>query len=128
MNIVFALALACLMGCGIYLLMSRNIMRMILGISLLSAATNLLIFVAGRTGRTIPPVIESGLETLGADAANPLPQALILTAIVIGFALTAFVAALALQTYRSFGTMDGREVNAAEDLGSPFDDRDRRHD
>ncbi len=122
MNLIFAFALACLMGCGVYLLLSRNIMRMILGISLLSAATNLLLFVSGRTVRTVPPVIESGIETLGAEAANPLPQALILTAIVIGFALTAFVAALALQTWRSFGTLDGRNVNAAEELGTPFDD------
>jgi multicomponent Na+:H+ antiporter subunit C len=122
MNLIFALALACLMGCGVYLLLSRNIMRMILGISLLSAATNLLLFVSGRTGRTVPPVIESGIETLGADAANPLPQALILTAIVIGFSLTAFVAALALQTWRSFGTLDGGKVNAAEELGTPFDE------
>jgi multicomponent Na+:H+ antiporter subunit C len=52
-----------------------------------------------------------------------LPQALILTAIVIGFALTAFVAALALQTWRSFGTIDGRNVTTAEELGSPFDDK-----
>ena len=99
---------------------------MILGVSLLSAATNLLIFVAGRAGSTVPPVIESGVSTLGADAANPLPQALILTAIVIGFSLIAFTAALALQAFRSLGSLDAQDMDAAERLGNPFDEKEAR--
>ena len=126
MNLVYALAIASLMGCGVYLLLSRHIIRMILGVSLLSAATNLLIFVAGRAGSTVPPVIESGVSTLGADAANPLPQALILTAIVIGFSLIAFTAALALQAFRSLGSLDAQDMDAAERLGNPFDEKEAR--
>lgn len=126
MNLVYALAIASLMGCGVYLLLSRHIIRMILGVSLLSAATNLLIFVAGRAGSTVPPVIESGVSTLGADASNPLPQALILTAIVIGFSLIAFTAALALQAFRSLGSLDAQDMDAAERLGNPFDEKDAR--
>ncbi|MCF3932801.1 NADH-quinone oxidoreductase subunit K [Acuticoccus sp. M5D2P5] len=120
MNLVFSLAIAAIMGAGIYLVLSRNVMRIIFGVSLMSAGTNLLIFLAGGLQEIAPPVIEKGEEVLGTASANPLPQALILTAIVIGFSLVAFAAALALQVYRSDGTIDTREMTAAEDLGTPF--------
>ena len=64
-------------------------------------------------------MIAADISELGLDAANPLPQALVLTAIVIGFSLTAFFAALALQTYRRLGSVDLRQIDAAERLGSP---------
>ncbi|WP_108663176.1 NADH-quinone oxidoreductase subunit K [Acuticoccus kandeliae] len=123
MSLVYSLAIAAIIASGIYLLLSRNVMRIILGLSLLSAGTNLLIFLAGGLQAIAPPVIEKGVEMLPADAANPLPQALILTAIVIGFSLVAFAAALALQLYRATGTIDTAALTAAEDLGSPFTTR-----
>ena len=62
------------------------------------------------------------MQVLGPMAANPLPQALILTAIVIGFALVAFAAALALKAYRAIGTRRSpANMTDAEALGSPFD-------
>jgi multicomponent Na+:H+ antiporter subunit C len=121
MNLIYAFAIAAQMGCGVYLLLSRHVMRIILGVVLLSAATNLLIFVAGGLTHVAPPVIESGNQMLGLQSANPLPQALILTAIVIGFALVAFAAALVLKTYRAIGSLDTTGHNDAEALGSPFD-------
>jgi multicomponent Na+:H+ antiporter subunit C len=121
-HVFSALILAIIAACGVQLLLSRHILRTLLGITLLSAAANLIIFYAGRIGATTPPVIPHGDTSLSATAANPLPQALILTAIVIGFALTAFGAALALQTYRSIGTLDGRRIDDAERLGSPFEE------
>ncbi|RAI02345.1 cation:proton antiporter [Acuticoccus sediminis] len=127
MNLVYALAIAAIVGTGVYLVLSRNVMRIILGVSLLSAGTNLLIFLAGGVQATLPPVIEQGSDMLRADSANPLPQALILTAIVIGFALVAFSAALALQLFRTGGTIDTRELTAAEDLGSPFEPKGASH-
>jgi multicomponent Na+:H+ antiporter subunit C len=122
LHVFYALVLAIIAACGVQLMLSRHIVRTLLGITLLSAAANLMIFYAGRIGAKAPPVIPDGDTTLAATAANPLPQALILTAIVIGFALTAFGAALALQTYRSIGTLDGRRIDDAERLGSPFEE------
>lgn len=120
MNIVYAASIATIMGCGIYLLLSRHVVRIVFGIALLSAATNLLIFVAGRLRSTQPPVIESGVEVLDPLAANPLPQALILTAIVIGFALVSFAAALAFKAFGAIGSLDTRQMTDAEDMGSPY--------
>ena len=123
MHVFYALVIALIVACGVQLMLSRHIVRTLLGITLMSAAVNLIIFYAGRIGPAAPPVILVGETTLPLTAANPLPQALILTAIVIGFALTAFGAALALQTFRSIGTLDGRRIDDAERLGSPFDDQ-----
>ncbi|RUT28348.1 cation:proton antiporter [Arsenicitalea aurantiaca] len=120
MNLVYAAALAALMGCGLYMLLSRQVVRIILGIALISAAVNFVIFFAGRIGASVPPLIIEGETALGPDTANPLPQALVLTAIVIGFSLVAFAAALALKTYRETGTLDTRELGDAEALGSPY--------
>ena len=122
MHVFYAFVIALIVACGVQLMLSRHIVRTLLGITLISAAVNLIIFYAGRIGPDAPPVIAVGETTLPVTAANPLPQALILTAIVIGFALTAFGAALALQTFRSIGTLDGRRIDDAERLGSPFED------
>jgi len=69
----------------------------------------------GRLATGVPAVIGKS-----AEYGDPLPQALVLTAIVIGFSLTAFFAALALQTYRRLGSVDLRQIDAAERLGSPI--------
>ncbi len=126
MSLAYALAIACISACGVYLILSRHIMRILFGITLLSAAVNLAIFYAGRIVSTVPPVIPPGQSLLPAGAANPLPQALILTAIVIGFALVAFVAALSLSLWRSRGTLDTRDLGEAERLGTPFDNAEGR--
>lgn len=120
MNLVYAAGISAIMGCGLYLLMSRHVLRILLGVMTISATVNLVIFLSGRIGTNQPPVIRAGETVLEAGSANPLPQALVLTAIVIGFSLVAFVAALALQTFRATGTLDNSELNDAENLGSPF--------
>lgn len=126
MHLLYALAISVVIGCSLYLILSRHIVRIMLGVTMLSAGVNLVIFYAGRIVSSAPAVIAAGETTLAAEAANPLPQALVLTAIVIGFALTAFFAALALQAYRSFGSVDSRDIDAAERLGTPFD-HDKGH-
>ncbi len=126
MSLVYALAIAVIAACGVYLMLSRHAARILLGVALLSAAVNLVILYAGRIVSTVPPVIPGGETALSAEAANPLPQALILTAIVIGFALVAFVAALVLRLHRSIGTLDNRDLKDAERLGSPFFDKGER--
>ena len=117
---VYAATIALVAGAGIYMILAQNIVRIILGVALLAAAANLLIFLSGRLGSVSPPIIQQGAEALPAYAANPLPQALVLTAIVIGFALTAFAIALAVKAYKSLGTMDTSQMHDAEALGSPF--------
>ena len=69
-------------------------------------------------------MIESGMQVLDPIAANPLPQALILTAIVIGFALVSFAAALAFKAYTTIGSVNTGEMTDAEDMGTPYDKRE----
>lgn len=121
MSLIYAFAIASQMGAGVYLLLSRHVMRILFGVVLLSTAANLLIFVSGGLQFTAPPVIPEGSQTLDDISANPLPQALILTAIVIGFALVSFAAALVLKAYYALGSVFTDEQNDAEELGSPFD-------
>ncbi|MCM2504244.1 NADH-quinone oxidoreductase subunit K [Aureimonas altamirensis] len=126
MNLIYALAISALASCGVYMLLSRHVIRIIIGVAILSAAVNLVILYSGRIVSSLPPIMPADMSELGMDTANPLPQALILTAIVIGFALTAFASALALQLMRSNGAIDTRDLNDAERLGSPFDAEEHR--
>ena len=104
---------------AIYLLTSRHLIRLLLGIVLLSNAANLTIFTAGRITREIPPIIPAGLDVPAMATANPLPQALILTAIVISFSLFAFVLVLVYRAYEELGTDDSKEMRLAEPAESP---------
>lgn len=122
MSILDALAAAAIFGCGIYMVLSRNVVRLLLGLSLVGTAVNLMIFQTGRPASEQPPIIPPGATTLGSSA-DPLPQALILTAIVIGFALTVTLAALALRIHRAHGTLDSSVARPAERLGDPFAER-----
>ena len=120
MHLLYAFALSLIAACGLYLALSRHVISVIMGINLVSAAVNLVIFYSGRIVSSAPAIIPEGEQVLSPDAANPLPQALILTAIVIGFSLTAVLASIALQTWRRLGTLDLRRIDFAEALGSPF--------
>ena len=119
MSALYALVAAALFGCGLYMVLSRHIVRMVLGLSLLTTAVNLVLFQAGRIGSVQPPLIPDGAERLG-ESADPVPQALVLTAIVIGFALTVILAALAQRAWRGDGTLRSDELRAARDLGDAF--------
>ena len=98
---------------AIYLMLSRHIVRILIGVSLLGNAVNLLLFVAGRVTREVPPVIASG-DMLPASAANPLPQALILTAIVISFSFFAFLMVLGYRAWQALRTDDTTGMRFAE--------------
>ena len=119
MTILYAFVAAGLFGCGLYMVLSRHVVRMVLGLSLLTTAVNLVLFQAGRIRTAQPPLIAEGAERLG-ESADPLPQALVLTAIVIGFALTVILAALALRAWRGHGTLRSDELHSARDLGNPL--------
>lgn len=87
------LASGALISISIYLLLELNIMRRVFGLILLGSAINLVLLISGRLSSTHPAFIESH-HVNSANMTNPLPQALILTAIVIGFGLLAFLTAL----------------------------------
>lgn len=114
MELVFSLAIGLLAGSGIWLLLRPRTFQFIMGLSLLSYAVNLFIFSMGRLRLGAPPVISA---ELGADPhlyADPVPQALVLTAIVIGFATTALFLVVLLANRGLSGTdhVDGREEQA----------------
>lgn len=115
---VFAIAFGVTITIAVYLLLSRNVLRIILGLLLLSNAINLSIFIAGRMGAMQPPVLQPGGVADG-PMANPLPQALILTAIVISFALTAFLVVLVERAYRLLHTVDTEQMRAVEPQAEP---------
>lgn len=99
-------AIGILFGCGCYLVMRRNIVRVLLGIMLFSQAANLLIFTGAGLTWSHPPIIPDGAVDIAGPYADPLPQALVLTAIVIGFAVLAFAIALVLRAYEKTGSDD----------------------
>ncbi|MCG3175720.1 MAG: Na(+)/H(+) antiporter subunit C [Candidatus Omnitrophica bacterium] len=98
---------------GFYLMMRRSIVRMIMGLVLLSHGTNLLIFVSGGL-RDVVPIIEVGARAPSRPTADPLAQAMILTAIVISFAVLAFALVLAYRSYENIGSDDVDELRAEE--------------
>src|SRR4029079_5592854 len=95
MEVLLALSSGVLYAAGIYLMLRRRLAQLIIGLGLLSNGTNLLIFTAGGLSRARQPVVAAGVTVLAPPYADPVPQALVLTAIVIGFGLTAFSLVLA---------------------------------
>ncbi len=110
MEVVLALASGVLYAAGIYLMLRRRLAQLIIGLGLLSNGTNLLIFTAGGLTRARPPVVPDGAQSLVEPYADPVPQALVLTAIVIGFGLLAFSLVLAHRVHDTVGTDDVDDV------------------
>jgi len=104
---------------AIFLLLSRSVIRMLLGLALFGNGVNLLILVAGRLTRITPPIIREGVYLPEGAIANPLPQALILTAIVIGFAMFTFLLVLGYRAYQSLEADDTDRMRVAEPEGGP---------
>ncbi len=115
MELLYALLVGVLAGCGTWLLLRARTFQVIIGLSLLSYAVNLFIFAMGRLKVGLPPVLEPGSTGILSQHDDPLPQALVLTAIVIGFATTALflVVMLALRGMSGSDHVDGRERRRA---------------
>ena len=94
MNLILIITISALVSAGVYLSLSKDLLRTIIGLAILGTAANLVVFYSGHPGTLVSAIIDTGLTALPADAANPLPQALVLTAIVIGFALLCFALVL----------------------------------
>ncbi len=94
MTLVLALVIGGLYAAGIYLILRRSLVKLIFGLVLLGHAANLLIFTAGGLLRGAPPLVPEGAAVPAGPVADPIPQALILTSIVIGFGVVAFTVVL----------------------------------
>lgn len=118
MEQIVAVLVGVLMAASVYLMLNRNFVRFIFGLTLLSHAANLLIFTSGGLTRGRTPLIAPGAAAPGPGIANAVPQALMLTAIVISFSLLAFVLVLAFRTYQELDTVDTDRMRAAEPAAS----------
>ena len=100
MNLLLASAIAVLIGSGAYLVLRARLFTVLLGLMLVGYGVNLFLLAMGRVRVGVPPIITDA----GGPYADPLPQALVLTAIVIGFGMTAFLLALAVRSRSVFGS------------------------
>ncbi|MBY4895970.1 Na+/H+ antiporter subunit C [Cupriavidus sp. AU9028] len=116
MEAVYASAVGMLAACGIYLVLRARTFTVVMGLTLLTYAVTLFLLGMGRLSTGKPPIIAEG-----ASYADPLPQALVLTAIVIGFAMTAFVMVLALRSRAQQGSdhVDGAEPETGLSFSEP---------
>lgn len=106
MESLLAILIGGLFAAAVYMLLRRSIIKLIIGLILISHACNLLIFTIGGVIRGKAPLIEEGEKHITGLAADPLPQALVLTAIVIGFGIIAFTIVLLEQVYKTTGISD----------------------
>lgn len=106
---ILPFVIGALYAMGLYMMLRRSLVKLIIGLALIGHAANLLIFVAA-SGRGLvrgaPPIVAAGESVPSGPIADPVPQALILTAIVIGFGVLAFALVLFHRTYESAGTDD----------------------
>ncbi len=102
------IAVACLIIIGLYaLVFKRNLIKMIIGITLIESGVNLFLITLGYRKGSVAPIYTS---SPGGVMALPIPQALTLTSIVIGVAVLALMLSLVIQIYRHYGTLDVRKV------------------
>lgn len=123
MEPTLAIVIGILVASAVYLMLGRNVLKFVFGLVLLSNAANLVIFASGRLTRAVPPLLPEGLEAPPETFANALPQALILTAIVIGFGLLAFALSLVFRAYQEFGTLDSSAMRYAEPVETESSDQ-----
>ena len=114
MELLLAVVAGVLYATGLYLMMRRRLAQLIVGLSLLANGSNVLIFTAAGLTRGRPPLVPEGATALETPFADPVPQSLILTAIVIGFGVLAFSLVLAHRVHRSAATDDVDEIGPAQ--------------
>lgn len=115
MQVLLAIAIGLLYAAGIYMILRRSLVKLIIGLILLGNGVNLLIFLLGRITKGSPPIIEEGMKTFEGAYADPVPQALILTAIVISFGLQSFAIVLIKRVYKVVKTDDMDQLSINED-------------
>lgn len=115
MQLLLATAIGVLFATGLYMMLRRSLIKIVLGLGLLGNAANLLIFTTAGLVRGVPPVMPEGATVLAPGAADPLPQALILTAIVITFGVQAFALVLVYRSYQEVGSDDPDDMTLTDD-------------
>lgn len=116
MELVIAILTGLLYATGIYMILRRSLVKLILGLILLGNGANLLIFLVGRLTKGSPPIIPEGAKMLTEAYADPIPQALILTAIVISFGLQSFAIVTIKRVYKVVGTDDLDIIDRGEEV------------
>ena len=114
MTVVLAIVAGVLFAAAVYLMLRRSVLKLALGLSLLANAANLVIFVSAGLTRGEPPLVREGEVAPPAGAADPLPQAMVLTAIVISFAVLAFTLTLMHRVYQEGGSDDVDDLSEAD--------------
>ena len=118
MTFLVLLAISIVVSAAVYLSLSRDIFRVIVGLTMLGAAVNLIVFAAGRLTSLTPPLLASVEDAPAAAAANPLVQALVLTAIVISFALLCFALGLGARLRAAAASDDTQQLQSVEPAAS----------
>ncbi|NLF78821.1 MAG: Na+/H+ antiporter subunit C [Chloroflexi bacterium] len=117
MEVILAVVIGALYAAGLYMMLRRSFVKLVIGLGLLSYAASLLIFTVNGVTRGQPPLVPEGMTQPVEPFADPLPQALILTAIVIGFGVQAFTLVLFKRTYQSTSTDDLDGIQVTERSG-----------
>lgn len=103
-----------LVAISVYLLLGRQLLQWLFGVIILSSTANLILLISGQLSVANPPLVPTGAQVPVQAVTNPLPQALILTAIVIGFGLLVFALVLLRQVWRAFDSIDSAAIRLAE--------------
>lgn len=114
MSLLLAITVGALYGAAVFMLLRRSIVKLIIGLILISHAANLLIFTAGGLVKGTTPILKEGAGSGPLPSLDPLPQALILTAIVISFGLLSFVLILVYRFFERTGADDLDAMRSAE--------------
>ena len=116
MEFLLAIMTGVLYASGIYLILRRSLVKLIIGLVLLGNGVNLLLFLMGGVTKGNPPIIADNAKTIGEVYADPLPQALVLTAIVISFGLQSFAIILIKRAYKVLKTDDLDTLNETDNI------------
>ncbi|MER2999467.1 Na+/H+ antiporter subunit C [Pontibacter populi] len=122
MELLMPFIIGLLYATGLYLILHRHFFKLILGMMLFGLATNLFLFLVGRLSRGLAPIIPDDAQVATEPFADPVPQALLLTAIVIGFGIQAFSIVLIKRIYQAFGTNSLDDLNNTDKLDTTHKD------
>lgn len=114
MELLLALIIGILYGTGIYMILRKSMVKLLIGFMLIGNGSNLLIFLLGRLKKGAPPIIPEGVSAFIEAYTDPVPQALILTAIVISFGLQAFAIILIQRVHKVVEVDDVDQLNTTD--------------
>lgn len=115
MEFLLALVTGLLYASGLYMMLRRSLVKLIIGLILIGNGANMLIFLLGRITKGLPPIIPEESKVFLEPYADPVPQALILTAIVISFGLQSFAIVLIKRAYKVVKTDDLDQMNSTDE-------------